>query len=554
MGDFLFRRIADKVYKTERIQEVSLSGNGTLMPWIFDFKNQALSKDFLEAYAEYFWSQLGKEDNGIYQIGGMEAGALPLIAGVTLLAPKKSSVTSFYIRKSRKKSDQANLIEGELKKDVPIILIDDIINSGDTFKKQIMILEDAGYRVQAIFVCLRYRDLSAYKDITDKGVQVFCIFELNDFNSVLPVKNMTDTQLVEHKPIWKSEYKVVLTKKPNLYMVVPKSAPCLYEGLLYVGVDDGSFFCLNAETGATKWTHKVFFGAKGKKIFSSPQVYKDCVIFGAYDGNVYCLDRLTGALRWVFTDADWVGSSPCINEFDGVVYIGLEFGLFKKQGGLVAIDIKTGEALWKNYGIEGYVHATPAYNKKYNIVVCGSNDKHLYACNARTGEIQWKYKTQGEIKYSATFSDDGELVVFGGLEPSLYVLHTRNGGLYHSFQTNYGFYSTPSIVGDLILAGSLDKNMYCFDIGTRKMKWVYETSGRIFASPLVHMGKVFIGSNDGRLYELDIATGKRVSYVQLTERIVNKIQIEIKNDGRRVLYIVTHVGELYKVIENKSTE
>lgn len=545
----LFNLIKTDVYKDEEIKQVFLDSQGGTKQWIFDFKSQALSKVFLKEYAKFFWEHFGDNAGAKMQIAGMETGAIPLITGVSIYAPETANAHSFYIRKSRKKNDLANLVEGEVDTSVPVILVDDILNTASTVKKQVAILEEKGCKVSAVFVCLRFRDISYYKELTDKGIDIVSIFELNDFGQDLPVKNFSSEQ--GDKPVKKYniEYKLKLTNNPNLYLVVPKSGPVLSDEHIYMGTDDGTFFCLNKDDGSVIWTYKVVFGADGKRIFSTCAVYNDKVIFGAYDGNLYCLNRFTGKREWVFTDADWIGSSPCINEKEGIVYVGLEFGLFKKKGGVVAIGIKTGKALWKNYTMEGLTHASPAYNEKHGVVVCGCNDHYLYAFNAKSGEILWRFKTEGEVKYGAVFDDDKDLVVFGSMDGGVYALDTKTGKLNHKFEARFGFYSTPVVAGDLIVIGSLDKIIYCFNLDTKKTEWIFETSGRIFASPNIDGKSVFIGSNDGRLYELDLSSGKNLSTVQLTERIVNRIQIEHMADDKKVLYIPTHTCELYKIAE-----
>ena len=549
MSDILYNLIKDNAYKSQEIQEVSFNSQDKTTNWLFDFKGLGLSKSFLQEYAKRFWNVFKDRYGSDLQIGGMETGAIPLIAGISLCENAERDVANFYIRKSRKKSDLANLIEGEVRQDIPIILVDDILNRGRTIKKQVLILEELGHKVSAVFVCLRFRDMSYYKELTEKGIEIFSIYELDDFSRILPVQNLKEETRARLPVKYSAEYKVTLTTKPNLYLVLPKSAPLLVGDYIYMGADDGSFFCLRADTGDVVWTYKVLFGAHGKRIFSSPAVYKDKVIFGAYDGNVYCLDRFSGKRAWVFVDADWVGSSPCVEERRGIVFVGLEFGLINKRGGIVAIDMGTGNAIWKNYAMAGLTHASPAYNEEHNLVVCGCNDNYVYALDAGTGEIRWKFETQAEIKYGAVFDMERNLVVCASLDGGVYVLNTKDGSLYHRFEAQFGFYSTPVLIDGLIIIGSLDKHVYCFNVETKKVIWSFETAGRIFASPAYDRGNVFIGSNDGRLYEFETRSGALVSSIQLTERIVNKIQIGRARDGKRQLYIPTHVCELYKMNE-----
>lgn len=547
MSERLFRIIQAKVYKTDEIREVSMNSQDVEKSWIFDFKSVSLSKEFLKDFSDAFWASM-QETFGQkpVQVGGMETGAIPLLAGVSLFAPHDRLANSFYIRKSRKKSDLANQVEGDILPDVPIVLVDDIINNGNTLRKQVKILEEKGHAVASLFACLRFQDMDAYKDLLDKGMTIRSIFQLDDFKDVLPVRNLKPAQPPLRHGKYEPEWKVTLTNKPNLYAVIPKSGPVISRDHIYMGVDDGTFYCLNKHTGDVMWTYKVLFGAAGKRIFSTPAVHKDKVIFGAYDGNLYCLNAETGKREWVFMDADWIGSSPCVDPDKGIVFIGLEFGLFKKRGGVAALSVATGKVLWKNYSMEGLTHASPAYSKKHNIVVCGCNDMFVYAFDASDGKVVWKFKTEGEVKYGAVFDDRRGVVVIASMDGGVYVLNSKDGVLYHKYEGQAGFYSTPAIVDTKIIIGSLDKKVYCFDLDSRNTIWKFETSGRIFASPVIIDNSVFIGSNDGLLRELSVTDGKIHSQLQFTERIVNKIAPDL-DECRGVIYIPTHVGELYKV-------
>jgi outer membrane protein assembly factor BamB len=194
-------------------------------------------------------------------------------------------------------------------------------------------------------------------------------------------------------------------------------------------------------------------------------------------------------------------------------------------------------------------HASPVYSKKHSMVVCGSNEGIVYAFDAKSGKILWEFTTEGEIKYGAVFDDGRGLVCIASMDGGVYAIRTTDGSLYHRFEAQFGCYATPALANGFLYIGSLDKRVYCFDIENKKTAWMFETRGRIFASPFLDGESVLIGSNDGVLYDLNKNTGKLMGSLQLTERIVNRIQVEHAN-GKRVLYIGTHACELYRITED----
>jgi len=541
--------ITEKVFDNKKIKEISSRSNinGKDTDWIMDFKSVSVDKFFLNDLCKVFSERY---KNRIVQVCGMESGALPLITALCINSDEVCN--SFYVRKARKKHDLSNIYEGDIHKGVPIILVDDILNKGSTMLKQVVILEELGYKVSEVFVVLRFRNLAFYKELNDRGIIINSIFELDDFKDALGIKNILEIR--NEKSIPMDKYKNLWTlklaeHKTSMYLVAPKSGLCEDGTYIYTGVDDGFFYCIDKKDGSIKWKFKICFGVPGKNIFSTPCLSSKYVFFGAYDGNLYCLDKETGKTNWIFFDADYIGASPWI-ENDEYVYIGLEFGLFRKKGGVAKVSIKTGKIVWANYEMFGLTHASPVSNIKLNVVVCGCNDNYIYCFDRKTGVLKWKYKTEGEVKYGSVFDEKRGLVIIAGMDKGVYCLNTKDGSLYYKFEGIFGFYSTPILHKDNIYIGGLDKRIYCFDLKNKSKKWEIVTKGRIFASPVMFEKFLYIGSNDGILYEIDTDKGELLSRTIISERIVNRIIVN-KENGRRVLYIKSFTNELYKFLENK---
>ncbi len=537
------------VYKTEEIRGISRAGSGKERSFVFDFKRVALDPTFLTLWSSLFWEE--HPASGL-QIGGMESGALPLLSALALSPQAHTPARYFFIRKSRKKHDLARQIEGVLDPATPCILVDDILNTGETILRQVTALEARGFRVTEVFVIVRFRDLSYYRALNEKGIRITSLFELNDFVHHTGIHNLTTPPPLPET--YRVVSKIVLTDKPNLYVMTSKSAPRLEGDLLYVGNDEGVMTCLNTATGEPVWSFTIAFTTDGKGIYSSPAIYRDRVMFGAYDGNIYCLNRFTGEKIWVNREADWVGSSPGIDEKRGVVYVGLEFGLWKKRGGLIALDISSGKPQWVYREIDGLVHASPAYHPRHDLVVCGSNDGHIYAFHASSGVLAWAYRADGEIKAGVAFTPDGEHLACGTLEGTVHMLSARDGAPVARFSARDGIYATPLIDHDHLYIGSLDKHVYCFDLSTQTIAWEFETTGRILDSLCLSGESLFVGANNGAVYELDTHTGNLRGRFFLPERVVNAPVVTRGTDDRRTLFVPTFGGELYKVEEIPQVE
>ncbi|MFA6414690.1 MAG: PQQ-binding-like beta-propeller repeat protein [Candidatus Paceibacterota bacterium] len=529
----LKRLIEREVFVTKEQEAIAGGSN-----WIFDFRRVLLRAEVLDWIGELFWEKCKGEYP--FQVGGVEVAGIPLFTALVIkLREKGEDANGFFIRKSRKKTGLLRMIEGAVT-DEKIILVDDTMNTGKSFIRQIEVLESLGKKVGAVFAILRYRDLSYYTYFHERGIRVFSLFELDDFKGSLAVKNNIDKKKEEPVPMpfapqwyWRSE-------KPNLSRVCAKSAPAIDEKRIYFGTDEGSFWALNQSDGSVTWKHTTLFGSKERKTFSSPFLSDGTVYFGASDGNVYALDAETGKKKWVFMEADWVQSSPCVAPDIGLVFVGLEFGLWSKRGSLVALDAETGKKKWE-VPMSGPALSSPAYSKRYGTVVFGADDS-VSGFDAKTGKLLWTFGMEGQVRESFAFDESSGRVVFGSTDSHVYVLETRTGKLLHAVKTNEAIWTTPLVYDHFAYVASLDKNLYCINLDTGAVVWTFATKGRIFSSPEMVGDKVYIGSNDGRLYELDALTGRETAFFQAIERITDKIAYN-KNTG--AFFLLTYANELY---------
>jgi outer membrane protein assembly factor BamB/adenine/guanine phosphoribosyltransferase-like PRPP-binding protein len=507
---------------------------GTSSPWLFDFRALLLQPKWLDRYAEIFWEKYASRYP--FQVCAMESAGISLVAAIVMKSVERGTpVNGFFIRKSRKRQGLMKQIEG-IVTDEPVIMVDDLINSGSTFNKMLKILDEEKRRVSDIFALLAFRDMSAYEFATTRNIHVDALFTLKDFGLPLLPAESAAIPKESFETLWHFQ-----AKDPSFHFVVQKSAPVIDERHVYFGTDSGTFYALNQSDGSIVWTFETKKHPEGKGIFSSPALCNDTVFFGAYDGNVYALEAKTGKVRWTYSKADWIGSSPSVAPDLGLVFIGLEFGLFRKRGGIAALDLKTGKEMWSARTSE-QTHGSPLYIKEEDLVVIGSNDGIAYAYDAKKGGALWRYTTEGDIKTTFAYDAKRRTVLFGSMDGKLYALSAHDGTPIFAFETGAGIYSIPLVVEDTVYVASLDKTIYAIDLETGSRRASFDTNGRIFASPILAEGSIWIGSNDGRLYELESKTLKLKSFFQTTERIVNRIAY---NPKTKRFFIPTVANELY---------
>jgi len=268
------------------------------------------------------------------------------------------------------------------------------------------------------------------------------------------------------------------------------SSPILKDNVIYFGGDDGNVYAVDATDGHQIWKHKT-----GGPVPSTPAVEGETLYVGSYDGKFHALDTRTGATRWKFSTEgerrfeakglhgnqpknqtmadvfDIFLSSPVVAR--GTVYFG------SGDGNVYALDAVSGVLKWK-FRTGDVVHASPAYAD--GILYFGSWDSYFYAVDAESGKEKWRFH--------------------GGEDP---LIHNQ-----------VGFQSSPAVVGGVVYTGCRDSNLYAIDAATGKEKWRFNNAGSwVITSPAVAQGKVIFGTSDSSLYHvLDAETGKPLARQQ----------------------------------------
>jgi putative pyrroloquinoline-quinone binding quinoprotein/putative pyrroloquinoline-quinone-binding quinoprotein len=135
----------------------------------------------------------------------------------------------------------------------------------------------------------------------------------------------------------------------------------------------------------------------------------------------------------------------------------------------------------------------------------------VYCYAARTGELKWTYRTNGEIKGALALASDRLYV--GSYDHRVYALNPLTGKRIWraKAQQRLGprgrFYSTPAVAYGRVYIGGTDGKVYSFGAATGKLRWSQSTGGYVYASPAVWRQRVYAGSYSGRFYCFDAATG-----------------------------------------------
>lgn len=535
----VFEAIRDRAIVRATKDHRLIAPDGGNYDWIIDMRRLFMDARCLDAVAELFWQMYA--DRLPFQVGGMEVAAIPLVAAILAKSVQRGTpINGFMVRKERKSTGEGKLYEGEIN-DAPIIIVDDLLNSGTSLEKIRVVLEQESRKISGIFVMIDYHGPGGTDWRARHAIPVVAPFRLSEFDLV--AKKPSPASLTP--PLFTERWNFA-PPDPNFFRLVPKSFPATDGKRVYFGSDCGLFWCLDAANGKVLWNIKAVSPGH-KNIWSAPALHDGKVFFGSYDGNVYCLHAETGAEIWRFIEADWVGSSPALAPDLGLLFIGLEFAVEGKRGSVIALDIKTGERVWE-HKTKRYTHASPAYWPEKKLVACGSNDNEMFLFDAPTGRMLWRFETKGEggekgsIRHAPAFDTKRNHLITGCADGYIYIIDINTGAEVWSIKTSNTIYTVPLVVGDLAFIGSTDKFLYVLDLERRMVKKKIPVYSKIFAPPRLLEGRVYFGACSGMIYQLDPMTGDITGKHQLPDAITNAMTYSPETG---LFYALTYVNQLF---------
>jgi eukaryotic-like serine/threonine-protein kinase len=302
------------------------------------------------------------------------------------------------------------------------------------------------------------------------------------------------------------------------------SSPVISEGVVYFGSGDGKLYAVDQETGKEKWSFRTSL-----PIPSTPAVADGLVFFTSYEAALYALDAATGKPKWRFATEqerkfqakgihgtqpgdqmipdpfDFLLSSPAV--FNGRVYFG------SGDGNVYAVDAHTGAVVWK-FATGDIVHASPAIAN--NTVYIGSWDSYFYALDAETGQEKWKYKAgedpviHNQVGFQSSAAVVDGVVYVGCRDGHVYAFDAATGRKRWDYPTSQSWVNTtPAVRDGVVYAGTCDSHRFhALDAKTGRLKFMLDMKGCMVSSPALAGDLAYIGSFNGRLNAIDVKTGK----------------------------------------------
>jgi len=211
-----------------------------------------------------------------------------------------------------------------------------------------------------------------------------------------------------------------------------------------------------------------------------------------------------------------------------------------QSGDLLALDVtqSAGQVRWR-YHPPGSIYGRPTFDALHQQIYFGTSGKQLVTLDPR-GLFRWSFDSGDNIVTSPAVV--GDSLVFGSEDRNVYALDARNGQLLWSYTTGGAVVASPAVDGETVMIASDDGVVYAFNAKTGEKQWVFATGDAVEAPLVVQDGILFIASRDMNLYAVAAASGKPTWQTKIGHLLRTRPAV-----GKEAVYLVDEDGHISAV-------
>jgi outer membrane protein assembly factor BamB len=271
-----------------------------------------------------------------------------------------------------------------------------------------------------------------------------------------------------------------------VYAVDAKSGHLLWKKTVPTkATSPGGLSEVNADTGYAAPTMSTD-GARVFAIFATG----DLAAFD-FDGNQVWVQHLG-------VPVNPYGHSSSLEVFEDRLIVQFDH---KKDGFVVAFDVRTGTTLWKTERKFGPSWASPA------LIETGGHTELILVANAfvtsydpKTGQELWRLKCLDNADVAPTPVFANGLIYVAADHVKLAAIDVNTRQVVWENADDPPAISTPVAFGGFLFAGLGDGGIACWDAKTGRRRWLQETDDGFYASPVVEGNRVFLMDRAGKMF------------------------------------------------------
>ncbi|GAA0219223.1 outer membrane protein assembly factor BamB family protein [Halobaculum roseum] len=262
------------------------------------------------------------------------------------------------------------------------------------------------------------------------------------------------------------------------------------------GETAGAITALNRHTGAVRWRTET-----DDCVLAAPTVVDGTVYVGCTDQTLYALSVASGEIEWTYETLGDIFSPPAV--VDGTVYVG---------GGeyIYAIDADDGtRRWWFETDDHDLFDAPPGGGTRNAIAVengtayVGSGDGLLYALDATTGAVEWRFRptavntTSGAPSITSSPAVADGAVYFATAGDEVYSVSAADGVEQWSVSVPRSGDARPIVTDEMLYLGAGVLRGFDRETGAERWKATAIRGGQY---PILVDETLYVPGNDGTLY------------------------------------------------------
>jgi orotate phosphoribosyltransferase len=148
--------------------------SGATSDYYLDLKPTSFDPEGAALIAEIICGMLA-EDRDVDSIGGLELGAVPIVAAVSARSWRDRPIKSFVVRKENKGHGTDKKIDGNFTPNTVVVLIEDVTTRGGSVMQAVRAVREKGATVKRIITVVDRLE-GATENLKKEGVDLKAIF------------------------------------------------------------------------------------------------------------------------------------------------------------------------------------------------------------------------------------------------------------------------------------------------------------------------------------------------------------------------------------------
>jgi orotate phosphoribosyltransferase len=153
--------------------------SGRQSGFFFDMKKTMFDPEGAALVADLIFAAI-KGDHAVRSVGGLEMGAVPIVAAVAMRSYPEQPISGFFVRKEVKDHGTKKLVDGCLDPGSKVILLEDVTTTGGSVMKAVKAVREMGCTVETV-VTIVDRLEGAAANLAKEGLKLVPIFVATEF-------------------------------------------------------------------------------------------------------------------------------------------------------------------------------------------------------------------------------------------------------------------------------------------------------------------------------------------------------------------------------------